>query len=455
MRNVISHLDGSQLQTVPISTLADLNGQLDLAYASMTTLGTEPRWRRIEWLTRIRAALVSSTTELVSLMAHEVGKPVMLGRIELERATGLVDQTIAELMTMSGDAPYVDDQRAHASRMVITKRFPIGVVGAITPFNFPINLVLHKVLPAIATGCPVIVKPSERTHAISKRLADIFSDAGMPAGAVQFDFADDGPAHARMLAADPRVAFLSFTGSDTVGRLLSREAVGKPQIMELGGSAAVYIGDDADIEVAARKCAMGAMAYAGQVCISVQRIYVNKHVFGSFRDVFLREVSALSPKNPLTDGHVLGPMIDEASAKTFIGHCESLDAAQLLISPAVNDERYVSPAVVTGIDQMHPLIQTEVFAPVAILGEVNGLEEAIHKVNGTPYGLQSGVFTNRIQDALLAHNQLRGGAVYINDVPTVRIDKLSYGGDGSSGSGREGIRDVMQAYTTSRHLVFS
>ena len=435
--------------------MADLNGQLDLASSSMATLGAQPRWQRIECLTSIRAALVSSTAELVSLMAHEVGKPVMLGRIELERATTLVDQTIAELMTMSGDAPYVDDQRAHASRMVITKRFPIGVVGAITPFNFPINLVLHKVLPAIASGCPIIVKPSERTHAISKRLADIFSDAGMPAGAVQFDFADDGPKHAQMLAADSRVAFLSFTGSDTVGRLLAREAAGKPQIMELGGSGAVYIGDDADVEVAAKKCAIGAMAYAGQVCISVQRIYVHKHVFGSFRDAFLHEVSALSPKNPLTDGHILGPMIDEASAKRFIDHCESLDAAQLLISPAVSDERYVSPAVVTGIEQMHPLIQTEAFAPVAILGEVEDLEEAIEKMNGTPYGLQSGVFTNRIQDALLAHNQLRGGAVYINDVPTVRIDKLSYGGDGASGSGREGIRDVMQAYTTSRHLVFS
>ena len=435
--------------------MADLNGQLDLGFASMTTLGSEPRWRRIEWLTRIRAALVSANADLVSLMAHEVGKPVMLGRIELERATTLIDQTIAELMTMSGDAPSVDDQRAHASRTVITKRFPIGVIGAITPFNFPINLVLHKVLPAIASGCPIIVKPSERTHATAKRLADIFSDAGMPAGAVQFDFADDGPKHARMLAADSRVAFLSFTGSDTVGRLLAREAAGKPQIMELGGSGAVYIGDDADVEVAAKKCAIGAMAYAGQVCISVQRIYVHKHVFGSFRDAFLHEVSALSPKNPLTDGHILGPMIDEASAKRFIDHCESLDAAQLLISPAVSDERYVSPAVVTGIEQMHPLIQKEAFAPVAILGEVEDLEEAIRKMNGTPYGLQSGVFTNRIQDALLAHNQLRGGAVYINDVPTVRIDKLSYGGDGASGSGREGIRDVMQAYTTSRHLVLS
>lgn len=435
--------------------MADLNGQLDLGFASMTTLGAQPRWQRIEWLTGIRSAMVSANADLVSLMAHEVGKPVMLGRAELERATALVDQTIAELMTMSGDAPSVDDQRAHASRTVITKRFPIGVIGAITPFNFPINLVLHKVLPAIATGCPVIVKPSERTHAISKRLADIFSDAGMPTGAVQFDFADDGPTHARMLAADPRVAFLSFTGSDTVGGLLAREAAGKPQIMELGGSAAVYIGDDADVEVAAKKCAMGSMAYAGQVCISVQRIYVHQRVFRAFRDAFLQEVSAISPKNPLMDGHILGPMIDEASAKRFIDHCESLDAAQLLISPAVSDERYVSPAVVTGIEQMHPLIQKEAFSPVAILGEVEDLEEAIEKMNGTPYGLQSGVFTNRIQDALLAHTQLRGGAVYINDVPTVRIDKLSYGGDGASGSGREGIREVMHAYTTSRHLIFS
>ncbi len=435
--------------------MADLNGQLDLGFASMTTLGAQPRWQRIEWLTGIRSAMVSANADLVSLMAHEVGKPVMLGRAELERATALVDQTIAELMTMSGDAPSVDDQRAHASRTVITKRFPIGVIGAITPFNFPINLVLHKVLPAIATGCPIIVKPSERTHAITKRLADIFSDAGMQTGAVQFDFADDGPTHARMLAADPRVAFLSFTGSDTVGGLLAREAAGKPQIMELGGSAAVYIGDDADVEVAAKKCAMGAMAYAGQVCISVQRIYVHQRVFRAFRDAFLQEVSAISPKNPLADGHILGPMIDEASAKRFIDHCHALDAAELLISPAVSDERYVSPAVVTGIEQMHPLIQKEAFSPVAILGEVEDLEEAIHKMNGTPYGLQSGVFTNRIQDALLAHTQLRGGAVYVNDVPTVRIDKLSYGGDGASGSGREGIREVMHAYTTSRHFIFS
>jgi len=455
MRNVISPLDGSHLQTVPISTMTDLNGQLDLAFSSMPTIGAQPRWQRIEWLTSIRAGLLNASYDLVILMAHEVGKPVMLGRAELDRATKLIDQTIAELMTQSGDAPYVDDQRAHASRTVITKRFPIGVVGAITPFNFPINLVLHKVLPAIATGCPVILKPSERTHAISKRLLDIFSAAAMPAGAVQFDFADDGPKHARMLAADPRVAFLSFTGSDTVGRLLAREAAGKPTILELGGSASVYIADDADIETAAKKSVVGAMAYAGQVCISVQRIYIHKHVFGSFRDAFLREISAISPKNPLTDGHILGPMIDEASATRFVGHCHSLDTAQLLIPPAISDERYVSPAVVTGIEQMHPLIQKEAFAPVAILEAVDGLQEAIHKMNGTPYGLQCGVFTNRIQDALLAHNQLRGGAVYVNDVPTVRIDKLSYGGDGASGSGREGIRDVMHAYTTSRHLVVS
>jgi aldehyde dehydrogenase (NAD+)/glyceraldehyde-3-phosphate dehydrogenase (NADP+) len=148
-------------------------------------------------------------------------------------------------------------------------------------------------------------------------------------------------------------------------------------------------------------------------------------------------------------------MIDEASATRFIDHCHALDAAQLLISPAIFDGRYVSPAVVTDIKQEHPLIQNEAFAPVAVLEAVDGLQEAIQKMNGTPYGLQSGVFTNRIQDALLAHNQLRGGAVYVNDVPTVRIDKLSYGGDGASGSGREGIRDVMHAYTTSRHLVFS
>lgn len=421
----------------------------------MATLGAQPRWQRIEWLTGIRAAMVSANADLVSLMAHEVGKPVMLGRAELERATTLIDQTIAELMTISGDAPYVDDQRTHASRSVITKRFPIGVIGAITPFNFPVNLVLHKVLPAIATGCPVIVKPSERTHAITNRLADIFSAAGMPTGAVQFDFADDGPAHARMLAADPRVAFLSFTGSDTVGRLLATEAHGKQQILELGGSASVYIADDADLETAAKKCAIGAMAYAGQVCISVQRIYVHKYVLTAFRNAFLREVSALSPKNPLTDGHLLGPMIDVTAAARFIGLCHSLDAAQILISPAVREERYVSPAVITGIDQMHPLIQTEAFAPVAVLDVVDGMQDAIYKMNGTVYGLQSAVFTNRIQDAFVAHNQLRGGAVYVNDVPTVRIDKLSYGGDGASGSGREGIRDVMHAYTTSRHLVFS
>jgi glyceraldehyde-3-phosphate dehydrogenase (NADP+) len=455
MRNVMSPLDGTCLDTVPTSTVDDLNQLLNVAVAATPALGIQPRWQRIAWLTSFRSGLLSATDDLIRLMAHEIGKPVMLGRTELERATALIDQTIAELMTESGDAPYVDDQAAHATRTVITKRFPVGVVGAITPFNFPVNLVLHKVLPAIATGCPVIVKPSERTHAISHRLADVFSKSGMPEGAVQFDFADDGPSHARKLASDPRVAFVTFTGSDTVGRHLAREAGGKPNILELGGSAAVYIADDADIASAAKKCAIGAYAYAGQVCISVQRIYIHRDVFNAFRDALLTEVSTITAGDPRDENRILGPMIDIASATKFVNLCDQLASHQRLVARHIRNDRFVSPVVLTNIDHEHPFIQTEAFAPVVVLEAVNDFSEAIHKMNGTPYGLQSGIFTQRIQDALTAHSQLRGGAVYVNDVPTVRIDKLSYGGDGASGNGREGIRDVMHAYTTSRHLVLS
>ena len=455
MRKVISPLDGTCLQTVPTSTMADLDLLLNAAVAVTPELGTQPRWQRIAWLTSLRSGLQSATDDLTHLMAHEIGKPLMLGRTELERATALIDQTIAELMTDSGGAPYVDDQVAHSARSVITKRFPIGVVGAITPFNFPVNLVLHKVLPAIATGCPVIVKPSERTHAISKRLSDIFTKSGIPPAAVQFDFADDGPTHARKLASDPRIAFLTFTGSDAVGSQLAKEASGKPSILELGGSAAVYIADDAAIESAAKKCAIGAMAFAGQVCISVQRIYVHQQVFTAFQDALLAQVATISPLDPLDDKHILGPMIDAASTARFINQCTNLSADQILVAPRVQNDRFVSPVVLTNIDDQHAFIQAEAFAPVVVLEAVDGLSEAILKMNGTRYGLQSGIFTQRIQDALLVHNQLRGGAVYVNDVPTVRIDKLSYGGDGASGSGRECIRDVMQAYTSSRHLVFS
>jgi glyceraldehyde-3-phosphate dehydrogenase (NADP+) len=455
MRNVISPLDGSTLATLKISTAADLDRQLDIAFSVSTELGVQPRWQRIAWLKSLHSALVAASDDLVHLMAHEIGKPMMLGQTEVERALALIDHTMAVLMTESGDAPYVDDQAAHAAKTVITKRYPIGVIGAITPFNFPINLVLHKVLPAIATGCPVIVKPSERTHAVSHCLADVFSKSGMPEGAVQFDFADDGPSHARKLASDPRIALLSFTGSDAVGRQLAREAGGKPNILELGGSAAVYIADDADIPSAAKKCAIGAFAYAGQVCISVQRVYIQDTVFNAFRDALLAEVASITAGDPRDENRILGPMIDVASATKFINHCDQLASYQRLVAPQIQNDRFVSPVVLTNIDHEHPFIQIEAFAPVVVLEAVNGLSEAIHKMNGTPYGLQSGIFTQRIQDALIAHNELRGGAVYLNDVPTVRIDKLAYGGDGASGNGREGIRDVMQAYTTSRHLVLS
>ena len=455
MRNVISPLDGTVLASVPVSTATMLDQQLDIAAKAFVELGNQPRYQRIAWLRALHSGLLGDLDGLTNIMAHEIGKPILLARTELERALTLIDHTIAVLMTETGDAPYVDDHPAHAARTVITKRFPIGIIGAITPFNFPVNLVFHKILPAIATGCPVIVKPSERTHAIASRLADLISKSGIPPGAVQFDFADDGPLHARVLASDTRVALLSFTGSDTVGRLLARDAAGKPQIMELGGSAAVYIGDDADVEIAAKKCAVGAMAYAGQVCISVQRVYIHRGVFNAFRDALIAEVTAITALDPRVDGHILGPMIDVTAANRFIEHCKSLDATQLMVAPRVKEGRFVSPCVVTGLPDSHPLIQQEAFAPVVVLQPVDDLSEAISQMNATPYGLQNGVFTHRIADALLAHRQLRGGAVYVNDVPTVRIDKLSYGGDGASGMGREGISDVIEAYTTPRHLVLS
>ena len=455
MRDVMSPLDGTFLANVPISTAAMLDEQLECANVAASELALQPRFQRIAWLRALHSGLLADMDSLTITMAHEIGKPVLLARIELERALTLIDHTIAVLMTESGDAPYVDDQPAHAARTVMTKRFPIGIVAAITPFNFPINLVFHKILPAIATGCPVIVKPSERTHAISSRLADIISRSGIPTGAVQFDFADDGPLHARMLASDKRVAFLSFTGSDTAGRTLSYEAAGKPQIMELGGSAAVYIGDGADIKAAAKKCAIAAMSYAGQVCISVQRIYVHQRLFNLFRDALIAEITAITPMDPRTDGHVLGPMIDTSAVHRLLAHCDSLSRSQLLVTPHVHDARFVSPCVVAEIPNEHPLIQQEAFAPVVVLQRVDDLSSAIVQMNGTDYGLQHGVFTNRMQDALQAHNQLRGGAVYINDVPTVRMDKLAYGGEGASGVGREGISDVIRAYTSPRHLVFS
>lgn len=455
MRDVISPLDGTVLASVPISTAKQLDQQLDLAEQALVELSNQPRFQRIAWLRALHTGLLGDMDGLTNLMAHEIGKPVLLARTELERALTLIDHTIAVLMTETGDAPYVDDHPAHAARTVTTKRFPIGIVGAITPFNFPVNLVFHKVLPALASGCPVIVKPSERTHATASRLADLFSKSGIPLSAVQFDFADDGPLHARILASDKRVAFVSFTGSDTVGRLLAREAAGKPQIMELGGSAAVYIGDDTDIAMAAKKCAMGAMAFAGQVCISVQRVYIHHDVFNAFRDALIAEVAAINAEDPRVDGHILGPMIDVIATTRFLEQCKSLDARQLLVAPSVQEGRFVSPVVAADIPHEHPLIQSEAFAPVIVLQPVDDLSEAISLMNGTPYGLQHGVFTHRIADALLAHKQLRGGAVYINDVPTVRIDKLSYGGDGASGLGREGIRDVIHAYTSPRHLVLS
>ncbi len=407
--------------------------------------------RRAAILRAIEDDLVSRRDEYVETIIAEAGKPRRYAEAEVDRGSITLHLASEEATRIRGEVLPVDIETRGEGALCIVRRFPVGVVTAITPFNFPLNLVLHKVAPAIAAGNPVVLKPSPRTPMTADLLARAIESSEWPREAFSLIHAD--PDAARPLWTDPRIHFVSFTGSDAVGWKIKQEASRQKVTLELGGNAAAIVCADADVADAVSKLAAASFGYAGQVCIKAQRIFVARRIEREFVELFVSAARAIVPMDPSDPATVLGPMIDEESARrveTWVGEARE-GGARVLLAPERHGAR-LSPGVLSGAPAGSLVRDREIFGPVATVDAFDELSEAIAAANESAYGLQAAIFTRDIGAALAAFESLEVGGVIVNEAPTLRIDNFPYGGIKASGFGREGVRYAIEDMTEPRTL---
>ncbi|MBK8257014.1 MAG: aldehyde dehydrogenase family protein [Polyangiaceae bacterium] len=462
LREIRSPYSGDVVALSCEASQALVTRAVEEASLAFETFSRTSRHMRSRLLLAMASGIQDKRSELTSRIVEEAGKPVRLADAEVTRAVTTFTIAAEEAKRFGGEIVPIDIEptgRAYAPATVYY--VPRGPVLAITPFNFPLNLVAHKVAPALAVGAPVLLKPAPQTPGPAALLAQIFSDACRQVS----DGVEQVPAAAFQLVSatndligeavrDPRLHVLSFTGSAAVGVQLQAAALGKRVVLELGGDAAVLVHEDANLQRAAARCAFGAYAFSGQVCISVQRMFVHESVFAKFQEIYLSELQKIKWGDPHDPSTLAGPMIDARAAerveswvnqaKKGGAHVSTHGAAQGNLLP---------PALVEDAPPNCLLCTEEAFGPVAVLGRYTNTPSAIELVNRSKYGLQAGIFTNNLTFVRAAVEGLRVGGLLINEVPTYRADNAPYGGTKASGLGREGVRYAMQEYSEARTVI--
>lgn len=446
---------GTELARVPHATEAQMEEAISTAHGCREALRRMSAGERSDKLNALADLIERDQEALAMLIVQEGGKPIGYANGEITRCITTVRTAAAEALRFSGEMVPID-YGPGAGKTAYTKRFPIGVIAAITPFNFPLNLVLHKVAPAMALGCPVVLKPAPQAPLSALALGRMLAEIGWPKGA--FHVMLCGIPVAEKLVRDERVAMLSFTGSDKVGWHLKAICGKKKVALELGGNASVIIDEGTDLEATARTVAMGANLYAGQTCISTQRIYVLGPIHDRFRDLLVKEYDALKAGDPADPSVTVGPIIDKGHFErisTWVNDAVLAGARILAGGEAIDAERNVyAPTLLTDTDPSMQVSCAEVFGPVAVLEPVKDFRTAITKVNESAYGLQAGVYTNSFAHVRQAHDELEVGGVIINSVPGFRVDSMPYGGIKDSGLGREGVRYAMEEMSEPRLIVY-
>jgi glyceraldehyde-3-phosphate dehydrogenase (NADP+) len=410
------------------------------------------RFQIAKGLRRIADGIAARKEEFARSIAEEASKPIKLARGEVERAIATFDWASGEAERFAGQVVPVDTQAPGRGKTAWTVRVPRGVIYGITPFNFPLNLVAHKVAPALASGNAIIIKPSQRTPLTSLLLGEVFMASGLPPAALQIVPMD--VKHMDSVLNDDRVAMISFTGSAAVGWDLKQKIGKKALALELGGNAPVIVDGSADIGNSLSRTVTGAFAYAGQVCISVQRVYIHAQVFDEWTAAFVDQVKALKKGDPLVESTQLSVMIDEAAAKraeSWIN--EAVDNGARLLCGGTRDGAMLDAAILTGTHPEMRVVAEEVFAPVVVVEKFTDFTEAVNMANSSKYGLQAGVFTQNLANMTYAAENLEYGGVIVNDVPTFRVDNMPYGGSKDSGFGREGVRYAMEEMSEIRLVV--
>ncbi|HEV7564414.1 MAG TPA: aldehyde dehydrogenase family protein [Microbacteriaceae bacterium] len=422
------------------------------AIAAEPLLAAMPAFERANALRAIASGINAQADELARLIAEEAGKPIRDAATEVQRSALTFRIAAEEAERMSGEVIPLDVNAASTGRLGIVRRFPLGAVAGITPFNLPLSLAAHKVAPAIAAGCPIVLKPASETPLTMLAVAEILATTGLPAGTLSVlpmtvEVGDS-------LVTDERFKLLSFTGSPGAGWPMKHRAGKKKVVLELGGNAAAIVDASADVARAAQRCVPGAYKYAGQLCVSVQRLFVHASVWEEFTERFVEAAQALRLGDPLDEETDVGPMINRAAVertRSWVGRAVE-QGAQVLCGGEASGP-YFQPTLLSGVPRSSPLCSEEAFAPVAIASPFDDFTQAIAAVNDSRFGLQAGVFTNDLAHAWQSYNQLQVGSVIVNDSPAYRVDHMPYGGVKDSGQGREGVRWAMEAMTEPRMMV--
>lgn len=446
--------DGNLIGEVCRATEKEAEHAVKVADSAREIIQEMPSHRRGDILRHISQHISDRKEDLARIITLECGKPISASRGEVERAALTFRIAADESLRMVGEFVPLDLNVISEKRWGITRRFPAGPVFGIAPFNFPLNLVAHKIAPSIASGNPIIMKPASKTPISALMLGDIVMEAGLPEGGISV-LPCSGQIAEKILI-DKRIKVFSFTGSVPVGWRLKSMANEKRVILELGGNAAVLVDADANLEQAVARCVTGAFAYSGQVCISVQRMYVHEKVYDRFAEMFLENVGTLRMGDPLDDSVVIGPIIDRENMERIEAWVkEAVEKGATLLTGGGRKENFYEPTVLTDTASDMKVNCREVFGPVVTLSKVKSFAEGLDEVNRSDFGLQAGVFTEGLKNAYKAFDTLEVGGVIINDVPTYRVDHMPYGGIKMSGFGREGLRYSIEEMTELRLMVMN
>ncbi len=438
---------GQTIGAINTATKEDLNKAIEAAERAEEVMAEMPAHKRADILMRAAYLLRENLEDMAKTIAAEAGKALKFARAEAERAVSTFTFAAEEAKRLHGETIPLDAAPAGEGFFGFWTRRPVGVIAAISPFNFPLNLVAHKVAPAIASGNTLVLKPASTTPLAAVKLCQILQEAGLPAGALNL-VVGGGSTVGEWLITDERVDKITFTGSPDVGRHILSVAGIKKVTLELGNTSPVIVAPDADLDLVAKRCAVGAFYNSGQVCISVQRIYSEKKVYEPFSEKFVKATEAMIVGDPLDERVDVGPMIDVKEVERIESWVrEAQSGGAKVLTGAKREGPVYYPTVLTNVEPDMKVVAEEAFAPVASVIQSDDFEEALRQANNTKFGLQVGVFTKDIDRALRAIKKLNFGGVIINETPAFRVDHMPYGGNRQSGLGREGIKFAMEDMT--------
>lgn len=450
-----SPYSGDVIAQIPMATEEEIDQAIEAAQKATKMMAKMPAYQRAKILEVLAKLLEERADEAAQIISIESAKPITTAKGEVERTIETYKFAAEEAKRIHGETISLDAARGGENRLGYTVREPIGVIGAITPFNFPMNLVAHKVGPAIAAGNTIVLKPASQTPLSSLFLAELLQEAGLPAGALNV-VTGGGRVVGDKLVTDSRVSMITFTGSPGVGIGIRNKAGLKRVTLELGSNAAVIIDRGVDIDKIISRCVAGAFSNQGQVCISLQRVYAHEEVYDRFVEKFIEATKLLRIGDPLDTETDVSALISPNDVERTLNWIEEAKQGGAIIATGGKAEgNILHPTVILDADTHLKVSCQEVFAPIVLINKIQSIEEAINLVNNSKYGLQAGIYTENVHTALDAAENLQVGGVMINDIPTFRVDNMPYGGVKESGTGREGLRYAVEEMTEMKLVVWN